>query len=72
MDKKTCCILLIGLIFVILLTKNNNYLEGFTKNVADKMSGEITTINKQLNNNKTELDNNSGVHTDDTIVTNMQ
>lgn len=67
MDKKTWMILLVGLIFVVLLSKMNNHLEGFDNNIGNWMSNEINAINTPLVYNNEVLKTSHDVENSDLV-----
>ena len=59
MDKKTCMILLVGFIFVILFS-NDNSLEGMSS-IALSMQKQIDPIEYTLNSRNEKLSENPGL-----------
>lgn len=60
MDKISWMFLLLGLIIVVLLSNNYNYLEGFDENksnVQDEMAQQIQSIDPKLKELGTEMGN---------------
>ena len=70
MDKKTCMILLIGLIFVVLLTNTGNYLEGLETNDQSDIQDTINEIKPNLDDLQTQLDSNPGMTTNAMVIDN--
>jgi hypothetical protein len=70
MDKKTCMILLVGLIFVVLLTNTGSYLEGLESSSQSGMQDSIDDIKPDLDNRQTQLDSNPGMTSNSMVVDN--
>ena len=72
MDKKTCMILLLGFIFVILLSNYTNALEGLTnKNyVTQKMIRGINPIKPILNSRRYAMRNYPGLNSNNNVIEN--
>ena len=68
MDKKTCMILLVGFIFVIVFT-NNNSLEGIT-NIGLRMQNQIDPVKYTLNSRNEKLSENPGFKTNNKVLSN--
>jgi hypothetical protein len=68
MDKKTCMILLVGFIFVIVLS-NNNSLEGLSS-IALSMQKQIDPIEYTLNSRNEKLSENPGFKTNNKVLSN--
>ena len=70
MDKKTCMILLLGLIFVVLLTNTGNYLEGLETSDESTMQDSIKIIKPVLDDRETLLDSNPGISSNAVVIDN--
>lgn len=68
MDKKTCMILLVGFIFVIVLS-NNNSLEGMGS-IALSMQEQIDPIEYTLNSRNEKLSEHPGLKTNNKVINN--
>ena len=68
MDKKTCMILLVGFIFVIVLS-NNNSLEGLSS-IALSMQKQIDPIEYTLNSRNEKLSEHPGFKTNNKVINN--
>ena len=74
MDKKTCMIVLLGFIFVVLLSNNMNPLEGLANYnyVAQKMSGNIIPMEQTLTNRSNNMTLNPGLHSNNQVINNYK
>ena len=70
MDKKTCMILLLGLIFVVLLTNTGNYLEGLETSDESTMQDSIKIIKPVLDDRENLLDSNPGISSNAVVIDN--
>ena len=68
MDKKTCMILLVGFIFVIVFS-NDNSLEGMSS-IALNMQEQIDPIEYTLNNRNEKLSEHPGFKTNNKVINN--
>ena len=69
MDNKTCMILLLGFIFVIVCSTNNS-LEGLNNNIGTKMQKQITPIEYTLNSRNEVLKEYPGFFSDRMVLMN--
>lgn len=69
MDNKTCMILLLGFIVVIVCSTNNS-LEGLNNNIGTKMQKQITPVEYTLNNRNEMLNEHLGFKSDKTVLNN--
>ena len=68
MDKKTCMIVLVGIIFVVLLSKNTT-LEPLTCNeLQSQVTDDIRSIKHKMNHNNLTLNNLNTIDADTTSL----
>ena len=74
MDKKTCMILLLGFIFVVILSNYTNPLEGLANYnyVAQKMSTNIIPMEQTLTNRSNNMNLNPGLHSNNQVINNYK
>tara|TARA_B100001059_G_C17827769_1_gene582549 strand:- start:696 stop:1199 length:504 start_codon:yes stop_codon:yes gene_type:complete len=70
MDKKTCMILLGGLIFVVLLTNTGSYLEGLETSAESGMQDSIDGIKPDLADRQEQLDSDPGMTSNSMVMDN--
>ena len=70
MDKKTCMILLVGLIFVVLLTNTGSYLEGLETDSQSAMQDSIDGIKPELDDRQAQLDSDPGMTSNSMVMDN--
>lgn len=70
MDKKTCMILLVGLIFVVLLTNTGRYLEGLESSSQSAMQDSIDGIKPDLDDRQAQLDSDPGMTSNSMVMDN--
>ena len=69
MDKNTCIIVVLGFIFVILCSLNNNSLEEIT-NIGIKIQNQIDPIEYTLNTRHKMLNEHPGLKSDKNVLNN--
>ena len=72
MDKKTCMILLLGFIFVVILSNYANPLEGLANYnyVAQKMTKDIRPMEQTLTARSMYMNETPGLHSNNSVINN--